>query len=162
MRTRLLAGLAAVALANPARADGPPISVGSEDGPKPGVKTYRLTLDRPTAERFRDSLATADVKQVSDTLAPVATDPAQKLALVLATNNVESFRRKMAADGTIGPNGVEIVMTTHPGADDTAPLIPGRVDVRTPGPVRERIRTAARRAGEVLLNPWSWEIKPRD
>jgi hypothetical protein len=162
MRTGFLVGSFVLSLVGTATAADPPVSVKSEDGPKPGVKKYHVTLDRAAAEKFRDALAGSDPKKVSEVLSAAATDPAQKVALALATNNVEAFRKKMAADGAIGPNGVEIVMTAHTSENETAPLIPGRVDTRPPGPIKERLRRAGRRAGEILLNPWSWEVKPRE
>lgn len=138
------------------------LTAGRADSPKSNTVTYRLSLDRPAAERFRDAVASADVQTARKALDAAATDPAQKAVVALAAFNIESFKRRLSQDGAIGANGIEIVLTVHTGPNDAAPLVPGKVDDRPPSVARQWARRAARRVGEVLLNPWSWEIKPRD
>lgn len=168
MRNRIFAGIVALsagfAVGQEPKAAPPmlPVTVKAENGPKPGAVTYRVALDRAAAEKLRDALADADIKRVGEVLSSATDDPAQKVAVALATTNADAFRRRMAEDGAIGPNGSEIVMTAHPGANEAAPLLPGRVDRTPPGPLRQKLRAAARRAGEIALNPWSWEVKPRE
>lgn len=139
-------------------ADPPGVVLTVADGP-PGKTVYRFAFDRPAAERFRDTLATADAKQTADALAGLATDPGQKAILGLVGSNVEALKRAVAKDGAVGPNGFEILVTVTNVGDDPPPLIPGREGKR--GPLRDFLRRAGRQVGEAVLNPWAWEVRPK-
>ena len=161
MRPLALAGLVLLT-ASAASAFDPGVGVKVEPAATAGKTTYRFSLDRAAAEQFRDAVLAADAKKANEVLSGLTKDPTQKAVVGLATSNVEAFKRAMSKEGAIGANGVDILVTVTDAAGDPEPLIPGRNIEGKRGPIRDFIRKAGRQVGEAVLNPWAWEVKPRD
>jgi hypothetical protein len=161
MRPLALAAFVLIAASAAGFASEPGVGVKVEPAAN-GKTTYRFSLDRAAAEQFRDAVVAADAKKANDVLSGLTKDPTQKAVIGLATSNVEAFKRAMTKDGAIGANGVDILVTVTDTVGEPEPLIPGRNIEGKRGPIRDFIRKAGRQVGEAVLNPWAWEVKPRD
>ena len=156
--------LALFVAATPVRAESPKVTYEAQDG---WFKTtHVVVLNRAAAIKLRDGLNRADPRLIGTALTRVCPERALKVILVIVTHNADAFKRELNKEGAIGQNGVTITLTTYLGrgrldydVDDWKSMI---IDALSPDPDRLGIKRRALILAEMMINPWSWEMEPRD
>lgn len=149
-----------------------PISIAAVKG------GYAITLNRKTAELFRDTLANADEKELASTLRKFAkdnkaADPDDKTAATLeliafvVANQLPGFKKNLADN--IGPRGAVITLTGL-----QAPVVPVPADrpriakaIATARAVMPLLPADAKDVMEALraigrTTPIFWKVEPRE
>lgn len=140
---------------------------------------YKIGLNRPTADRFRDALARADEKDIAAALRKMAQDQKQganpdeqtaatlEMIAFVVSSQLPGFKKALAEN--MGPNGVVITVTG---------LQAPAVKFRKPRPALERVVGVvrgvmpllpddAREAVEAMravarTTPLFWKVEPRE
>lgn len=123
-----------------------------------------VVLNRAAALKLRDGLNRVDPNLIGTALTSVCPEPALKVIHVIVTHNADAFKRELNQKGAIGQNGITITLTTYLGrgsldydVDDWKSMIIDAVS-GDPWGIKRRALIVA----EMLINPWSWEMEPRD
>jgi hypothetical protein len=182
MVTRCITAIGLIFAGLPASADdvpvAPPPHVPAAITIAPVKGGYAITLDRETAELFRDTLADTDEKELAATLRKFAkdkkaADPNDKTAATLelvafvVANQLPGFKKNLAEN--MGPRGAVITMTglqapAVPVPDNRPRIAKALATARAvmpflPGDARD-VMEALRAVGRTT--PLFWKVEPRE